>query len=266
MFKSVVALGVLSMVAVSAQAGVEVRASLTGFSFQLIDLDVSDGIAPAVTFTGGRSDGTASNLLSDQSTTYDVVGYRTPFQSDSRSATLGPFTSAFELKGVGGLNGYNLEANAKASNAVAEPWTSMFGNASMSAEFALTPRTQLVVSVVGMASVQSSMLASRYLNDITAQAWVNLEGYGLQGGLWQSATDDVSISVPSDIWSVDEHQQKAMTLAFSNETSITRFGTLTAYARTRQYVSDVPEPASSQLLISGVALLGLLATRRRTGN
>jgi len=102
MIKTLVAFAGLSMATVSAQAGVVVAASLTGFSFQLIDLDVSDGITPALVFTEGSSQGTASSLLSDQSTAFDVVGYRSPFRSDSRSATLGPFTSSFELNGVGG--------------------------------------------------------------------------------------------------------------------------------------------------------------------
>jgi len=183
MFKSIAALGALSVAAFSAQADVALAASLTGFNFQLIDLDVFDGVAPALTFLEGQSQGAVTNLLSNQSTSYDSVFYRLPFQSDARSATLGPFTSAFELAGTGGLNGFNLRANTTASNLAPEAWTYMFANASLSGTFALTPKTQLLVSVVSKAEVHSSMLANRYLNDITAQAIVNLEGYGLRVAL-----------------------------------------------------------------------------------
>ena len=60
MKRVVAALG-LFLIAVCAHAEINVRASIGGLNFELIDLDLSDGVSPSITF--GRVYGYGSNFL-----------------------------------------------------------------------------------------------------------------------------------------------------------------------------------------------------------
>ena len=257
MFKCVFAAGVFSLAAFSAQADVDVRAALTGFNVQLIDLDPVDGIAPALTFGSGWLLASASNSLPNGSSTYDSVYYTSPFHADSRSATLGPLTSGFQFNAANGLDGLKSSVAAGTSNDVAEPRTSLGATANMGVEFTLTPQTQMILSFTAMADVQSSMHAdSHYLNSVLASASATIEGDGGGAG-------SVHINVSPNTWNVAEHQEQSFVLAYSNDATLSRTGFFQTYVGVSQWVTEVPEPATSGLFASGAALFALLARRRR---
>ncbi|KQV48232.1 hypothetical protein ASC95_19980 [Pelomonas sp. Root1217] len=227
--------------------------SLNNIRFELVDLDLNDGVTPQVHFLAGysavysrTSSGTGPNP--DAQEVYGSLGQ-----------ALGPVSSITGLSAssghvfVGDLfgAGVNISSNAQAwgEGNSANVWTYGFA-----ISFLLTPQTQLLLRADTSASFTSKPGESTTMQSSISLQSLDLGQVSFARQLTTFDAFGVYVDGPNQFF-----------VSYSNPASQYLQGSAfaAAYASAQGVASAVPEPASAGLLLAGLASLSALTRRRR---
>lgn len=265
-------LGALALVGSAARATASASVDATGLRVQVVDLDPSDGIAPAVTFdpTAGRSYLSATGGYGADAA-FDIRRGATAFSSLAVAA--GPADgvhSAMSLDGDIFGSGLAMHGSAYSTNqsfADCAALASLFrtnDNDSDSLPFTLSAHTELEISVAasGQAQVDDT-------NHELAQAVVNLFLRGRFDAGVPDSSSRLDLRVGGDDGPVTSTSgQQELFVSMTNESDVDIYGSFVGFAVVSagngpSAVPSVAEPGSAALLLSGVAAVAALARRRR---
>lgn len=240
----------LAFGASNAQAQSHAAASFGTLTFTLVDLDLSDGITPSITYSASSS--TVNARI------YDSDGYSIDNQSDS-STSINPgisITSAYAgVTSTSIVNGTSVSVNGASVTDLV--W--FYGDAQKTTSYTLSANTGLIVSGTFTATVTGpqptpttyASLQSGGLIYIT-NAW----GEGLAqytGGAWTYTGVDTNLS-------------EDFTLTVTNAAATELNGTILAnvyQGGSQGLISTVPEPETYGMMMAGLGLLGVAARRKQ---
>lgn len=236
----------LALASSSALATANSFASMTEFSYQLYDLNISDGVDAAIVFSGREYSAVAfanSAQLSD-------VG------NGNVAASIASSESAAAASVANTRNfGPNLFGDFSASSA-SSALGSSYSYATLMGAFTLSANTRVVFAAT-----------SSFANS----AMVTFEGAHTSAGLYaysdsQYADDEFA----NDLTSVNSASgSRLMSVSFVNSNGSSASGNLYASVAADVYspVSTVPEPESLSLLLGGLGVIGgVIARQRRLRN
>lgn len=226
------------------------QASLSGYSYELIDLDPNDGIAPSITFSnvlqGAVVSVTPTGGQTTENTQWSENGAPVSAQLGQPGADAAAWFSVDELKAT------STADNAGYYHAIAG-WD---------ADYTLSAHTKLVVT--GQAA--GSLDVDGTVTQQVALAMVSV----LFRAPAQSPHDDPSnlASYSRSVLSLDPASGTSFDEAFEvvlvNDSASALSATMSVVARsTAAGVSPIPEPATYLMLGAGLALTGAMARRRR---
>jgi hypothetical protein len=258
-----VAAAVALVVTGSAGAGVTMNSVMGPFAVQLTDLDSTDGIQPALTFSGGQS--------------FGAVGATPPFSFNSHVASshavylpaaidlsVSPMLASVGFDGQGTLRGASMNANARTS--LSDGSTTGFSVYAFTAEsgtFMLSAHTQLQVISKASASVQGFFATGQpFDRNFSSAVRIQISGNGGLNGGWEDVNDALNIDVGRALSTFDARGERLLTATFSNQTDKDVLVTVQSSVAVNGNVSPVPEPATHALVGFGAALIGLVARRR----
>jgi hypothetical protein len=258
-----------------AVAASSASASLSNIHFSLIDLDAGDGIDPSIQFlpddkfSAPTPSAHARALEGRLEDDHNVVLDRWAAGSVS-AQRLNQSASAEVLAG----NPFDLGSGAglRASAAQAAPATAYgyaVGNSQLlySTPFMLTANTKLVMTGWGEVTIDRDLETP----DAVAVGWLDLTIF-----LYDAVTDEYEIY--ADDLRVDYDGERYpevtdprwLTVSFSNTLDVQTKGYATVHSLAVAYSKfvppPIPEPASSALLLFGLAAIGVAANRRRRGS
>jgi len=224
--------------------------SISNFSYQLIDLDATDGIDPSISFTHSSfvASSTApvanGGLLSGESYQTGAAAPVLKSSNVSRGATTYAYVSGQAL----GAGGYSVGAGEYYSNA----WqSSMF---TLSANTALLVSAHAGAGAVGnldwpeyvSGSLSMQIINSQHASPFSQISFYSKSAYSYNGGP-RSLDEDFS-------------------LYFANSASATMYGTLDMNVGAYGNVAAVPEPEAYGMMLLGLGVIGGLARRRALKN
>jgi len=258
--KKLLIAGIAVAVTIAAQpafALATATASITGFSFTLIDLDLTDGITPALTFTGQSSQVQVWSPFGSQ---FDnAAEWFTPLQS---SIDLPPFAASSQITATGG--------SASASNAgtLNSGDNSFVGGSAypVLASISITPRTGVIfrTSFAGSATTTVGQVG----NDSEfafAEGYMYLFLSEASGGQQFISFRNVSAGSQfngNGFVGESNSFNGVLEMTYANFSSVASSGSVFAYAAA--YASStlpIPEPGTWALMLAG--LLGVSAATRR---
>jgi hypothetical protein len=227
--------------------------SLNNVRFELVDLDLSDGITPQVHFLAGYS--------AVYSKTAGVNGPNPDAQEiyGGLGQALGPVSSITGLSAASGQvlagdffgSGINISSNAQAwgGGNSANAWTYGFA-----IRFLLTPQTQLLLR-----ADTSSSFDGKPGESTTMQSSISLQSLDL------SQVSFASQITTFDALGVYVDGPNQFFASYSNPASQYLEGAAfaAAFASAQGVAGVVPEPTSAGLLLAGLVGLGTLTRRRR---
>lgn len=235
---SLCALAALATVCSSAQAATSnARASIEQFHFELVDLDLSDGVTPSITFIG-QSWGVESS----------GGGRQQVYQ------TQGTTSIATRFGATGGTaSDTTIASSASVNHPVAKDgvYHEYHTNSYRISDFILSPHTQMIFTALGTVSENRQGVFDSSVARI-----------GMRGKLLDESGD----------W-VDSFSKSYQTTAGSATLAMYASMSSDEFARTGSFdlvtqttlagpVSSVPEPASYAMLLAGTFLVGAMARRR----
>ena len=251
------ALAAAAFATTAAQASASAEAKVTNVHIQLIDLDLNDGITPAIQLGFGSQNTASIQVINavDSAVTdnnaYPALGAAYgPFTLSTGGAFATGDTRAGNLFGAAGGPGSSVAASATG----ADTWAWGLGNV-VPSYFKLAPNTRMVIT----ASVATFVQAAP---DDKAFAYGVLAGMDLNNVYFASDTAQSSANYYGNITFIDP--KSALQISFSNVSANAYEGSLSitasAYARS---ATAVPEPQSVALMLAGLGVLGA-GTRRRS--
>ena len=278
--RTMLAVTLLSGLSLPALADTQATLSLSGFSAQLKDLNLADGVAADLTWGSGAAyvQSTDAHQQGWSEASYPWGHYWSPVWStggeagDSASmpgtldgvSTHGNATQHVVSAGSG------LTALSVSTHAVAGQNVSSF--ASLYQDFTLAAGTQVTFSVV----VNGSLSGTGY-----SGAWTPPAGWSGSGQsqAWFGATlsagalsNSMSAAGNSDwVWQTDAYDSsmdsQTLRLTIKNTGNGSKSYGLSVYgnADAMEALAPVPEPSTYAMLGAGLLLLGVAARRRRQG-
>jgi hypothetical protein len=251
----VAASGVL--LAPTAFATVTATATLSDLHYQLFDLDLTDGIAPFVTFTGGASvftsatpNGVTQDIHSADGALWSALSVSSLLGSNSASAR----TTAGTPVGVGVGPGAVAIATAAGANSV-----SFANSVPMGADFTLSAHTLLVftasTSGVGVTNTQAG--ENGYVYATVSLYSPNYTGQSSYGQSYAQLNADGSR---------DSSLAPLVAASFVNLSSASIAGNAYVQVYAQVYgVTVVPEPETYVMFLAGLASVAFLVQRRQHG-
>lgn len=226
----------LLMVSMSSAQAQSSSASLTGFSYQLIDLDLNDGIAASLTLTPDFT-WVAARGYQGSSGSPDPSDMLYEKGSTSVSGTFGSASAIYNDSGLyasqtGGSLGYRMAADAM------QTWS-----------FVLSANTTVIFTA------DASVVGS----SVTGYAYAN-------AGIFASNFSESDTYLQDQLLQDSSSESRLVSITFSSSQNALS-GTVgaTAGGSTELFsVSPVPEPSSNAMLVAGLALAGVCARRRRS--
>lgn len=245
-------------------------ASLTNFSYQLVDLNTFDNLAPSITFNL-YSTGNVSSLI-DTSAQQNRYATATLLNTDAlinTSRTLSTTNTAASGSTTAGTGAYGLiNSSAYASGSAIGASSALDGSNSYQSKSFITSflSSYTVSAFTGVvfyanANVQASASnlpahADPATNFASASASLELSGPGQTAFNGKMAYADSATGNGAD--------SGRIAVSYFNFTNLSQEGHLRAYASTEGSVSvaAVPEPESYAMLLAGLGLMAGIARRR----
>lgn len=244
-------LAILASAAPGALAQASSNAVIGNVTYQLIDLDLNDGIDPWIAF-------------SNQSEVFAGVapvanGGFTSYHSDASSDALPAIAVANASRGAvtwAGIAGDRVSASGF-SAAMPAAEGEYYSAAQQSRKFSLAPNTQLIVTAHASADVTGNEGASRQTSGSLSFQIIDSQNAHPFTQIAFFSKGAYSYNGLPTI--VDED----FSLNFFNWNATTLNGTIDAYAGASSTVLAVPEPSTYGMLFAGLGLLGFVARRKR---
>lgn len=266
---SAAALALLSTASAHAGTG-SATASLSSLTFNLIDLDLTDGVTPSLSFLAGEYTGARSaygivyRIENDSGT--DGQQRRT-FLTQEPAALLATGSATASMLGASATSnatetGFSAQSNATTGStdivvASAETNPTEWGRT-----FVLSANTALVIE--GDYLLEASVLNSTNARE-SASASLTLVAYlkaSASGSAQQASFNDYAFA-SHDNPGTDQRSGR-ITFTFENASSSTREGFFTEVgARTYVAVGAVPEANPSLMALLGLGAMGAVVARRR---
>jgi hypothetical protein len=272
------AITVATLTASPAFAGSTSSATLGSFSWQLVDLNPLDNVAPSITFfTGGRDSASASTRAS-QSNPFDQQSQ--DILVDGSWAPVTSFSSTSQAWATATVTNSDIgSAVLSASGAAATPFSAyshdyanytgqvfIYTKDGSHSSFSLSANTLVTFSAVATISGSAQAGGSPQGAHALARAWFDAYGPGSFGGGFQSSNDYAY----QDVYDYGNSPQsfsesRTLRLSFLNLTAGDMNGQMYAGVDVDgySYAVPVPEPESYALLLAGLGLLGFIAKRKK---
>jgi len=231
----------------SATPQIASSASISNVTYELIDLNPNDSIAPKITFSSSSSVYAGVAPVSGNG----LTSYTTDFSYDN-TPHISATNSALAAQTSASINGSQLSASG--STGIAGEY---YGSAQQNTLFTLSANTELIVighanaGISGNPALPDTVSANMSFQIIDSQHAnpFNQIAYYSNGVYSYGNT-------PAN---VDEN----FTLNFFNSTATAMNGTIDINAGVYGVQSPVPEPQEYGMLFAGLALLGAIARRKR---
>jgi hypothetical protein len=240
MTKRLFTAGLCALAMCGAQAAdTTVSASITNLQYTLIDLDLNDGITPAITFTSTAFDvrsatwdgGSSAEL--DYLDTAGSTGVERPYGSSSAAGSL----TTLEARGVMTPETYAASFESRSE---------------LNRLFTLTPNTGLSWTAVGTVAAENGLPGSR------AHVALGGELFAGAGYQWEEKQSFFQYRQVHD--SSSTHALSG----YLSTSSRALNGALRAYSQAFVYqATPVPEPSSYAMLAAGLGLIGACLRRQR---
>lgn len=259
-----VAAAVALVVSCSAGAGVTMNSVMGPFAVQLTDLDSTDGIQPALTFSSGQSFG-AVGATPPFSFNSHVSSSHTIYNPANIDLSVNPMMASVGFSGNGTLQGAGMTADARTSLSDGSgTGFSLYAFTAESGTFTLSAHTQLQLTSKASASVQGFFSTGPQFNrNFSSAVRIQISGNGGLNGDWKDVSDALNIDMGRTLVSFDERGERLLVTTFSNQTDRDVLVNVQSSVAVNGNVSPVPEPASWALLGCAATLVALVEARRR---
>jgi hypothetical protein len=204
--------------------------SLTGFSYQLIDLDLNDGIAASLTMSPS-SIWVAAAGYAPSSGTPVIVDILDQAGTANASASFGRASATSDTTGV-----YSSATSTNMTH-------SLSGDAIVSWNFVLSANTSVVFTAIGSVDARGP----------GAHGWASIFADGLPDGYAQD-----------DILQNSAAETRQLSLSFSSSLDGLSGTVGTAASSGVEILAAVPEPETYAMLLAGLGLIGACVRRRQS--
>jgi hypothetical protein len=241
----------------SALATTTVSSALTSIRFELIDLDLNDGIAPALTFAKGMP----WSVYAVATDTRIAVTDRRQLDGFSYAAESGAVDAVRNFASThGSLSGDPfVGTGAAVSSGAAERTGYGLAYASFRGDFTLTPRTRLTVTA--QVTMNGATTGDGF-EEAGSQYFLNLIGAGSSNTLSQYLN---AIPLPGEPPAMPHSYflDRQLTATISNVTAVGATGTfdIGTSVSVMNNMIMVPEPQSGALMLIG--MVGVMTWARR---
>jgi hypothetical protein len=271
-----------------AHAAATSSASFTDITFELIDLNPADMLAPTITFVtdpGAASYVHAEVSVFDPDNGTDGANLtKTGVRSTTSKSTNVNYGSALAGASVTGGNTTTLSGEGEYTSVISAMSASggsgspsAGGNASYNAtaqlpygwwsqNFFLGNNTALLITANATVSAENTVgFDGVYSESAYSSLSLSISGAGPTGSGSQSFSDGISTGIWG--WAGTDTQNRTMAAAFLNTSGGDLFGTLSMQASVSGSSSvvstPVPEPETYAMMLAGLGALGFIGRRRK---
>jgi hypothetical protein len=245
----------LTLGALCAQAGVDVKTSVSNFQFQLIDLDPNDSITPSFTRIAGGAGG-HFDIRSADGLYQSATVFFPDFRSLERSLSAPPMTADFRFAGDKlGTFAMIGQAHTSLDSVIGVPVSEVLALTNWWEDYWLSPKTQLKLFVSGSVDVKAAVTTGASSSNLIrgdVSVWLRAPDITKQDG----------VSFESKSGLADFHEDRTIELTYSNYADGQRLVSAWIETLAANFVSPIPELNSMWMHAAGLAVLGWLGRRR----